>query len=217
MSNQLLINNNFDQGTTGWSATGGFGAYSYYTSNQIAIDNGIAYFTYVTRTLSQVVDVSNIVSEIESFSCTLNIKHRQKGDEDAYTQVDVYNFELLFKDSSGNLLTSKRTPTTGNAPAPQEFTDINLELTRSEISSFNHISTIEVKITGLDTGFWNGNHGPMVDYVSLYSNVGSDGSGGSGGGGNAGIRRNKKFNNSSKLNRGLYKRFWNIYRDIRNF
>lgn len=168
MPQQLLTNPNFDDGTTGWTASGGFSAYSYTSSNQIAILDGIAYFTYASRTLSQIVNVSEIIGETGGFSAVLNIKHRQKGDDGGYTQVDTYNFQVLFKNAAGAIVASKRTPASGSSNAPQYYTDVELNLSRSEIAgSFDSISSIEVKVTGLDTGYWNGNHGPMVDYVTL--------------------------------------------------
>jgi hypothetical protein len=168
MSQQLLVNASFDDGTTGWTASGGFGTYSYTTSNQIAVLDGVAYFTYVSRTLSQTVNVSSVIPSSSSIVAVVNLRHRQKGDDGTYSQVDAYNFEVVFKNSSGSIVTTKRTPSTGNSNAPQEFTDINLTLERSEIpSDFDSIATAEVKVTGLDSGFWNGNHGPMVDYVTL--------------------------------------------------
>jgi hypothetical protein len=168
MSQQLLINPNFDDGTTGWTASGGFGTYSYTSSNQIAVLDGVAYFTYVSRTLSQTASVSEIIGETGGLSAVLNIRHRQKGDDGSYTQVDIYNFEVIFKNSAGATVASKRTPSSGSSNAPQYFTDIELTLSRSEIpETFDSISSVEVRITGLDAGYWNGNHGPMVDYVTL--------------------------------------------------
>jgi hypothetical protein len=168
---ELLVNHNFDDGSTGWTASGGFGTYSYTSSNQIAVLDGIAYFTYVSRTLSQIVNVSDSIENINSFVCILNIRHRQKGDDGGYTQVDTYNFELVFKDSSNNVIISKRTPSSGSSQAPKDFTDVELRLDRNEIENFNNIHFVEVKVTGIDTGFWNGNHGPMVDYISLQAGV----------------------------------------------
>jgi len=47
---------------------------------------------------------------------------------------------------------------------------VTLILNRSEIAAtFNTISSIQVNISGNDTGYWNGNHGPMVDYVTLMA------------------------------------------------
>jgi hypothetical protein len=165
---QLLLNSNFDNGTTNWTASGGFGSYSYTSSNQVAVLNGVLYFTYVNRTVSQSVSVSDIISDVNIFTAVVNIKHREKGDAPTYTQIDKYSFEVIFKNSSGVTVTSKRTPSVGQQNAPQNFTDVTLILNRSEISStFNTISTVQVSISGIDTGFWNGNHGPMVDYVTL--------------------------------------------------
>jgi len=168
MSQQLLVNPNFSDDTTGWSASGGFGTYSHYTSNQIAVLDGVAYFTYVSRTLSQVVNVSSVVAASGSLVAVVNIRHRQKGDDGGYSQIDTYNFEVVFKNSSGAILATRRTPAAGDTNAPKDFTDVGLTLNRSDLpSDFDSISTVEVKITGIDTGFWNGNHGPMVDYVTL--------------------------------------------------
>ena len=64
MPQQILVNPNFDDGTIGWSASGGFGTYSYTSSNQIAVLDGVAYFTYFSRTLSQSVNVSELVFEM---------------------------------------------------------------------------------------------------------------------------------------------------------
>jgi hypothetical protein len=158
---QLLLNSSFDDGTNNWTATGGFGAYSYTLSNQVAVLNGVLYFTYVSRTVSQSVTVSDIISSVNTFTGVLNIKRTVSGSNNN----DTYSFVLLFKNSSGTTIATK---TTGTVIAPLNFTDIILTLNRSEISgTFNDISSVQVNITGLDAGFWNGNHGPVVDYVTL--------------------------------------------------
>lgn len=160
-STQLLINPDFDLGTTGWSATGGFGTWSFSSSNQAAVLNGVLYFTYVSRTVSQSVNVSSYISSADSFEGILNIKREQNGPNNN----DTYTFTLLFKNSSGATVTTK---TTGSSIAPLDYTDITLTLNRSEIpSTFDTITTVDVQITGVDAGFWNGNHGPWVDYVNL--------------------------------------------------
>jgi hypothetical protein len=162
---QLLTNPDFDSGTTGWSASGGFGTYSFTSSNQVAVLDGILYFTFVSRTVSQSVNVSSYISSANTFNGILNIRHRQRSDDGGYTQIDTYNFTLLFKNSVGTTIITK---TTGTSNAPQNFTDVVLTLNRSEIPlTFDTINTVDIQITGIDTGFWNGNHGPMVDYVEL--------------------------------------------------
>lgn len=158
---QLLVNPNFDFGTTGWSASGGFGTWSYTLSNQVAVKDGVLYFTYVSRTVSQSVNVSSYILSSDSFSGVLNIKREENGTNNN----DTYNFTLLFKNSSGVTVITK---TTGSSIAPLNYTDITLTLNRSEIpSTFDTITTVEVQITGQDVGNWNGNHGPWVDYVNL--------------------------------------------------
>ena len=165
---QLLLNSSFDNGTTNWTSNRGFAAYSYYSANQPAVLSSILYFSYINTTVSQSVSVSGIISDVTTFTAVINIKHREKGDAPTYTQIDQYAFEVLFKNSSGTTIATKRTPVSGQQNAPQYFTDVTLILNRSEIAAtFNTISSIQVNISGIDTGYWNGNHGPMVDYVTL--------------------------------------------------
>jgi hypothetical protein len=158
---QLLINPHFDLGTTGWTASGGFGSWSFTSSNQIAVLNSVLYFTYVSRTVSQSVDVSSYISSSDYFEGIINIKREENGPNNN----DTYNFTLLFKNSGGSTIATK---TTGSSIAPLDYTDIRLTLNRSEIpSTFDTITTVEVQITGQDVGNWNGNHGPWVEYVNL--------------------------------------------------
>jgi hypothetical protein len=165
---QLLLNPNFDNGTTSWTSNRGFAVYSYTSANQPAVLNSILYFSYVNTTVSQSVSVSDIISDVNTFDAVINIRHREKSDSPTYSQIDRYSFEVLFKNSSGVTVISKRTPSSGQQNAPQYFTDVILTLDRSEITStFNTISSIQINISGIDTGYWNGNHGPMVDYVTL--------------------------------------------------
>lgn len=164
---QLLLNSSFDNGTSNWTSNRGFGVYSYSSASQPAVLDSILYFTYINTTVSQTVNVSTIISEVNTFTTIINIKHREKSDAGTYTQVDQYSFEVLFKNSSGTTIISKRTPSSGQQNTPQTFTDVSLILNRSEIANFNTISSIQVNISGIDSGYWNGNHGPMVDYVTL--------------------------------------------------
>jgi len=158
---QLLTNSDFSSGTTGWTASGGFGTWSFTSSNRIAVLNGVLYFTYVSRTVSQSVNVSSLITSANSFSGVINIKREENGPNNN----DTYNFVLLFKNSSGTTIATK---TTGTTIAPLNYTDITLTLNRSEIpTTFNTITTVEVQLTGVDAGYWNGNHGPWVDYIQL--------------------------------------------------
>jgi hypothetical protein len=158
---QLLTNSDFSSGTTGWTASGGFGTWSFTSSNRIAVLNGVLYFTYVSRTVSQSVNVSSLITSANSFSGVINIKREENGPNNN----DTYNFVLLFKNSSGTTIATK---TTGTTIAPLNYTDVTLTLNRSEIpTTFNTIATVEVQLTGVDAGYWNGNHGPWVDYIQL--------------------------------------------------
>lgn len=162
---QLVTNSSFDSGTTGWTASGGFGSYSISSASQIAITGGIAYFSYVSRTLSQNVSLTSVISNANTFTGVVNIKHREKSDAGTYSQIDTYNFTLVFKNSGGTTIATK---TTGTVNAPQNYTDVTLTLNRSEIpATFGSIASVDVQVTGLDTGYWNGNWGPMVQYITL--------------------------------------------------
>jgi hypothetical protein len=165
---QLLLNPSFDNGTTSWTSNRGFTNYSYFTANQPAVLSSILYFSFINTTVSQSVNVSGIISDANRFTAVVNIRHRQKGDDPTYTQPDQYAFEVLFKNAAGATIATKRTPTSGQQNAPQYFTDVTLTLNRSDIpATFNNIASVQVNISGIDTGYWNGNHGPMVDYVTL--------------------------------------------------
>jgi hypothetical protein len=158
---QLLTNPDFSSGTTGWTASGGFGTWSFTFSNQVAVLNGVLYFTYISRTVSQSVNVSSFITSANSFSGVINIKRENNGGNNN----DTYNFTLLFKNAAGTTISTK---TTGSSIAPLNYTDITLTLNRSEIpATFNTITSVEVQLTGIDAGFWNGNHGPWVDYIRL--------------------------------------------------
>ena len=165
---QLLLNPSFDSGTTNWTSNVGFAVYSYTSANKPAVLSSILYFTYVNTTVSQSVSVSDIISGANTFTAVVNIKHREKGDAATYTLIDKYAFEVLFKNAAGATIVTKRTPASGQQNAPQYFTDVTLTLNRSEIpGTFDTIASVLVNISGIDTGYWNGNHGPMVDYVTL--------------------------------------------------
>jgi hypothetical protein len=161
---QLITNSNFTNGTTGWTASGGFGTYSETSNDKIALLNGQMYFTYVSRTLSRDVTVSSVTADASTFTAVVNLKHIDKT-VSGYTQVDTYNFTVTYKNSSGGTVITK---TTGTSNAPQNFTDITLTLNRSEIpSTFGTITSASISLTGVDTGSWNGNYGPVVRYITL--------------------------------------------------
>jgi len=162
---QLVTNSSFDSGTTGWTASGGFGSYSISSSSQIAITGGIAYFSYVSRTLSQNVSLTSVINNANTLTGVVNIKHRERNDLGTYNQIDTYNFTLVFKNAGGTTITTK---TTGTVNAPQNYTDVTLTLNRSDIpATFGSIASVDIQVTGQDTGYWNGNWGPMVQYITL--------------------------------------------------
>ena len=162
---QLITNSDFSGGTTGWTASGGFGTYSYSSGSQIAINpDGYPQFSYTSRTMSRNIDVSSVTNDASTFTAVVNLRHDDKN-AGGYTQIDTYNFTVVYKNSSGGTVITK---TTGTSNAPQNFTDITLTLNRSEIpSTFNTITTAAISLTGIDTGYWQGQHGPVVRYITL--------------------------------------------------
>ena len=161
---QLITNSDFSGGTTGWTASGGFGTYSYTAGSQIALYNGEIYFSFASRTLSRNVTVSSVTANASTFTAVVNIRHDDKA-TGGYTQIDTYNFTVVYKNSSGGTVITK---TTGTSNAPQNFTDITLTLNRSEIpATFNTITTASISLAGIDTGGWAGQHGPVVKYITL--------------------------------------------------
>ena len=62
---------------------------------------------------------------------------------------------------------TKRTPASGTQHPPASFTDYTLILTRGENVLFDTIVSATVSITGIDKGFWAGQHGPAIDYCTL--------------------------------------------------
>lgn len=161
---QLITNSDFSGGTTGWTASGGFGTYSYTAGSQIALYNGELYFSFTSRTLSRNVTVSSVTADASTFTAVVNLRHDDKA-IGGYTQIDTYNFTVAYKNSSGGTVITK---TTGTSNAPQNFTDITLTLNRSEIPAiFNTITSASISLTGIDTGGWAGNHGPVVKYITL--------------------------------------------------
>lgn len=162
---QLVTNSSFDSGTSGWTASGGFGTYSINSSSQIAVTGGIAYFSYISRTLSQNVSLTSVINDANTFTGVVNIKHREKNDAGTYTSIDTYSFTLVFKNAAGTTISTK---TTGTVNAPQNYTDVTLTLNRSDIpATFGSIASVDIQVTGIDTGYWNGNWGPMVQYITL--------------------------------------------------
>ena len=162
---QLITNSDFSGGTTGWTASGGFGTYSYTAGSQIAINpDGYPQFSFTSRTLSRNVTVSSVTANASTFTAVVNIRHDDKA-TGGYTQIDTYNFTVVYKNSSGGTVITK---TTGTSNAPQNFTDITLTLNRSEIpATFNTIDSAAITLTGIDTGSWAGQHGPVVRYITL--------------------------------------------------
>jgi hypothetical protein len=183
LTNQLLTNPDFLDNTTGWTSSRGtsnigFLPYSTTNGNAPAVtpsinanggivgSNGYLVFSYASATVSQTVSVDT--TTMEKLTATLSIVNILNAiNVDPLTKIDTFSFEVLFKNAANNTLYSKRTPSNGVQNAPSVFTDYSLELNRSDSTNFDDITSVTVKITSTDTGYWGGQHGACVDYCTL--------------------------------------------------
>ena len=138
-----------------------FGSISQYLTTSNVSEGSNLYYTNarvyanITAALAGNITVGNLVvnaSTANSYTTTGNIN-----------AGNVIATSITIGSSIANSYT-----TTGNVNAPQYFTDVTLTLNKSEIPlTFNTITSAVVQITGIDTGYCNGNHGPLVEYVTL--------------------------------------------------
>lgn len=171
---QLLVNSGFTSGTTGWTAAGGFQTYDYYSGSLPAVtnsinDNGVVgsdgylVLSYIARTVSQTVSITdianyNIITSVINIARTANREN---------IGLDNFSFQVVYKDASNNTVATSRIPTSGTQTAPAVFTDYTLTFTRDDSAAFDTIVSATVSISGIDGGFWAGNHGPAIDYCTL--------------------------------------------------
>lgn len=172
---QLLVNSGFTDGTTGWTTPApGFQTYDYYSGSSPAVtatinDNGVVgsdgylVLSYVSRTVSQTVSITDI-SNYNIITAVINIA-RTANREDI--GLDKFSFQVVYKDASNNTVATSRTPVSGTQTAPTAFTDFTLTFTRDDSVAFDTIVSATVSISGIDGGFWAGNHGPAIDYCTL--------------------------------------------------
>jgi hypothetical protein len=173
---QLLINPEFTEivsnGANGWTSTRGWDAWSGISANKpTAVTNmpiregiyptststGFVIFSFAPATISQTVTIDNLVG-VNTITGVLNIVNVSNNAPDNFT------FQIQCKNSTGTVLYTK---TTGSIQAPDSWTDYTLTLTRAESPNFDLIKSITVNITSIDTGYWNGQYGPTMDYCRL--------------------------------------------------
>lgn len=172
---QLLLNPEFTEITNNsadsWVSSRGWQAYSETSASApTAVANmptrdvyptststGFIIFSYVSATVSQTVTIPSLTG-INTITGILNIANTANNARDNFT------FQIQYKNSAGTVL---YTTSTGSTPAPDIWTDYNLTLTRAASPNFDLIKAITVSITGIDSGFWNGQFGPVVDYCTL--------------------------------------------------
>jgi hypothetical protein len=118
---------------------------------------GFVIFSYVSATISQTVPISNLIG-INTITVLLNIVNVSNN------ATDTFTFQVQYKNSAGIVL---YTTTTGSILAPSNWTDYQLMLTRTGSPNFDLIKSITVNITGIDSGYWNGQYGPAMDYCRL--------------------------------------------------
>jgi hypothetical protein len=179
---QLLTNSDFLSGTTGWTASPGFGTFSYSSASRPAVTTSIDYssrawpgysntgstgylvFSYAAGIVSQTVSVSATIALINTFTGVINLINVPNP---SGSGADSFYFEVLYKDSGGTTLYTSRTPASGTQAPPNTYTSYTLTLTRSGNPNFGQIASATVNIYGIDNNFWNGNYGPCVDYCRL--------------------------------------------------
>jgi hypothetical protein len=173
---QLLLNHEFTEitnnGADGWASSRGWQAYSGISANSptavltmpirtdvyaISDTSGFVIFSYISATVSQTVAVPSLTG-INTITGVLNIVNTNNN------ATDTFTFQIQYKNNAGTVL---YTTTTGNINAPNTWTDYTLTLTRATSPNFDLIKVITVNITGIDSGFWNGQYGPAMDYCTL--------------------------------------------------
>lgn len=172
---QLLVNSGFTNGTTGWSSPpDGFQTYDFFSGSLPAVtetidDNGLVgssgylVFSFVSRTVSQTVSISNI-ADYNIITAVINIARTPNREN---IGLDNFSFQVVYKNASNVTVATKRTPASGTQTVPSTFTDYTLTFTRDDSADFDTIVSATVNITAIDGGYWAGTHGPAVDYCTL--------------------------------------------------
>ncbi len=171
---QLLSNPEFtvitDNGASGWTSTQGWDSYSYTFANSpttvmnmpdgypISTSTGFVIFSFQSATISQTIPIISLVG-INTITGVLNIVNVSNRN-----MTDTFTFQIQYKNSTGLVL---YTTTTNSIQAPATWTDYTLTLTRNASPNFDLIKSITVNITSIDVGYWNGHHGPAMDYCRL--------------------------------------------------
>ena len=177
---QLLLNSGFTDfnastgAATSWSASPGWQAFSpsYSASRPCTVTNmpsyagvyptssstGFVIFSYVSATISQTINITSLTG-INTITGVLNIANTNNR-----SLGDTFTFQIQYKNAAGTVL---YTSTTNSTTAPAAWTDYTLTLTRASSPNFDLIKSATVNITGIDSGFWNGQFGPAMDYCTL--------------------------------------------------
>ena len=175
---QLLVNSGFTNGTTGWSSSSGFRTdpFNYQIGSQpivvasvndggITGSDGYLIFSFSSATVSQTVSIADIAN-YNIITAIINISRISNNDIQRPTP-DAFSFVIVYKNASNGTVATKRTPASGTQSAPTSFTDYTLTFTRDDNVNFDTITSATVSISGIDNGFWQGQHGPVVDYCTL--------------------------------------------------
>ena len=161
-----LINPHFTEGTDGWTATDGFQTHSGNEGNRPSVHDNALIFSHDddVNVVRQTLALGSVTA-FNQITSTMNIRNNQSIQNTSL--YDTYYFEVVFRDSANTVLTSLRTPTSGTANAPDTATDVVLTLTRSGFAGFDSIASVEVIAFGDDVGYWAGNYGPIVEYITV--------------------------------------------------
>lgn len=178
---QLLVNPEFtdiiSNGANGWTSSRGWQPYSETSASApttvitmptrdvypTSTSTGFVIFSFQSATISQTINIDNLIG-IDTITGVLNIVNVPNRPTEIGNNADTFTFQIQYKNSTGVVL---YTSTTGNIRCPSTWTDYTLTLTRAGSPNFDLIKSITVSITGLDSGYWNGQYGPAIDYCRL--------------------------------------------------
>jgi hypothetical protein len=128
-------------------------------SSPLSADSFAAVFAYDPTTIQQEVSVSNI-NVTSQFTMTASVAKSWAND-------DVY-IEALFKDASGNTITSVRNPSSGSTTLTSDSpVEMSVTLASTDADWSNSIAKVEVIVWSDDGEYWAGNYGVAVDWVKL--------------------------------------------------
>lgn len=137
-----------------WQSSTGWGG----SANPVIGGNALV-FTYLERTVYQSVTVQDYGLYSNALLELAVSRHPAKTDAQ-----NVFNILINFRNSSNDIVATHRYPAAGNAnTSGADWHEISDEFTLPN----EQVTSIEVRVTGWETGFWAGQYGPRFNYVKL--------------------------------------------------